>query len=257
MVLANDTEVIVVQDGETHLLHTNVDAKDKAALHEIHSYSVPVPIAVVRSHLSVYEDDCVRRLLTRTAGADLVDGWTKGPESNGISVVHGRVEGTSWRSLRTTGKLYVSAEKAARVLMAADMVPKYDDMTKSVQVIEKLSDVTEVRLASCNAVLITSPRDLCVTTTVRHEPSGRIVIATRSVDHPAGDRDGYVRALSYISGYVLTPDPHDPNVCEMALNAHMALGGNMPAFVVRYLGLSAPIKLVEKIREVVLAAPDL
>jgi hypothetical protein len=216
--------------------------------------TVPVPVSLIRTDLAAFQDDCLRRLLTRYSGADIIGGWTKGPESNGVRVVRGDVEGSAWHSLCTTATMPFSTDKALRVLTDDTLLLQFDDMTKSATVVEELSDETKIRVVSCKPVLFTSPRDFVTATTVRREPSGRILIATRSVDHPAGDREGYVRALSHISGYVLTPDAHDPNVCELSLIAHMDIGGNMPAKVIKYLGMSAPIKLVQKFRDVAIAA---
>ncbi|TYZ66765.1 hypothetical protein PybrP1_007753 [[Pythium] brassicae (nom. inval.)] len=229
--------------------------EQEAKVRAVRALPVPAPIPAVRAGLTEFENDSVQRLLLRYSGADVLpSGWRDGPDSHGIKVVYGEVAGSDWYTMRTTGKLRVSAAKAARILMAADMVPKFDEMTKEVKLLERLSEATEVRLVTAKSVMFTSARDFCVASTVRREASGRIVIATRSVDHPQGHTKGFVRALIYISGYIVTPDPHDPNACELAVVAHMDLGGNMPAMVVRYLGLSAPIKLVQKIQEVTLSA---
>lgn len=227
------------------------EGEDEARLAAVVNVSIPAPMALVRSAVDAFASDSVNRILLRDTGADVLpSGWTEGPTSNGISVVYGEVAGSKWYTMKTTGMLDVSAHKAAQLLMAADMVPKYDDMTKEVKVLEKLDANTEVRLASCKGIMFTSPRDFCVVTTYREMPDGRVVIATRSVDHPAGRRGGYTRALMLISGYILTPHPTDPNKCELKVVAHIDLGGNLPVMVVRYLGLSAPIKMVEKVREV-------
>lgn len=228
---------------------TSPEAED-AAVQQVLNVAIPAPMALVRPYADVFANDSVNRILLRDSGADVTNGWTEGPSSNGISVVYGEVEGSKWYSMKTTGMLDVPAHKAAQVLMAADMVPKYDDMTKEVKVLEKLNATTEVRLASCKGIMFTSPRDFCVVTTYREEADGRFIIATRSVDHPAGKRSGYTRAHMLISGYIVTPHPSDPNKCELKVIAHIDLGGNLPIMVVRYLGLSAPIKMVEKVREV-------
>lgn len=256
MVLSNDIEIINNNASEARMLHTSpVDAIDaEAKRRALEQIPVPIPASVVRTHIAEYEEDAIRRLLLRYSGADVINGWRDGPESHGIKVVYGDVEGSSWYTMCTTGKIQVGAEKTARVLISAEMVPKFDDMTKEVRVVEKPSDATEIRVVSCKGVMFTSPRDFVVATTVRKEASGRILVATRSVDHPEGKRSGYVRAVSYISGYIITPDSIDPNVCELSVIAHMDLGGSLPATVIRYLGLSAPIKIVEKIRDVAVRA---
>ncbi|GAB9473032.1 hypothetical protein Gpo141_00010195 [Globisporangium polare] len=252
MVLSSGIEIA---HGSNDSIKMATVEEQEAKVQQVRALSIPAPITTVRACLEEFENDSVQRLLLRYSGADVLpSGWRDGPDSHGIKVVYGEVPDSDWYTMRTTGKLRVSAARAAKILMAADMVPKFDDMTKEVKLLERLSEATEVRLVSAKSIMFTSARDFCVASTVRREASGRILIATRSVEHPHGHQKGFVRALIYISGYVVTPDPKDPDACEVAVVAHMDLGGNLPAMVVRYLGLSAPIKLVQKIDEVTHAA---
>ncbi|KAL4092993.1 hypothetical protein PRIC1_011982 [Phytophthora ramorum] len=214
------------------------------------TFAIPAPIASVRANIQAFEEDSIRLLLTRYDGLDVLpNGWRQGPSSKGIQVVYGEIAGSEWYSMKTTGTLHVSAAKAAQILMRCDMVPKFDEMTKEVKTMEKLSDASEVRRVTAKSVMFTAARDFSVVSTYREEASGRLLIATRSVEY-VPERKGYVRATILISGYVVTPHPSNPNMCEMSVIAHMDLGGNLPAMVVRYLGLSAPIKLVEKIHDI-------
>ncbi|CAH0475186.1 unnamed protein product [Peronospora belbahrii] len=218
------------------------------------TFSIPAPIASVRANIRAFEDDSIRKLLQRYDGVDVLpNGWREGPSNKDTQVVYGEVAGSEWYTMKTTGTLHVSASKAAAILMRCDMVPKFDDMTKEVKTMEKLSDVSEVRRVTAKSVMFTAARDFSVVSTFHEETSGRLLIATRSVEH-VPERKGYVRAIILISGYVVTPHPTNPNMCDISVIAHMDLGGNLPAMVVRYLGLSAPIKLVEKIHEVTLRA---
>ncbi|KAL4166626.1 hypothetical protein KRP22_013881 [Phytophthora ramorum] len=214
------------------------------------TFAILAPIASVRANIQAFEEDSIRLLLTRYDGLDVLpNGWRQGPSSKGIQVVYGEIAGSEWYSMKTTGTLHVSAAKAAQILMRCDMVPKFDEMTKEVKTMEKLSDASEVRRVTAKSVMFTAARDFSVVSTYREEASGRLLIATRSVEY-VPERKGYVRATILISGYVVTPHPSNPNMCEMSVIAHMDLGGNLPAMVVRYLGLSAPIKLVEKIHDI-------
>ncbi|KAI9920466.1 hypothetical protein PsorP6_015805 [Peronosclerospora sorghi] len=221
---------------------------------ETRDFSIPAPIEAVRANVQAFEQESLCKLLQRYNGMDVLpNGWRDGPCDKGIQVVYGEVAGSEWYTMKTTGTLDVSASKAAHLLMRCDMVPKFDDMTREVKALETLSDASEVRRVSAKSVMFTAARDFSVVSTYREESSGRHLIATRSVEH-VPERKGYVRALILISGYVVTPHASDPNTCEMSVIAHMDLGGKLPAMVVRYLGLSAPIKLVDKIREVTLQA---
>ena len=117
--------------------------------------------------------------------------------------------------------------------------------------------------------MFTSPRDFCVSTTVDQLSDGSYLIATHSVDHPDGQiRKKFVRASSMISGFIVTPgnlinqnpeenesendtDDDESEVCTVTIIAHMDLGGIIPPAVTRFLGFSAPIKLVRKLRSLV------
>ncbi|KAL0583294.1 hypothetical protein ABG067_006795 [Albugo candida] len=242
------------KDGksETKTDKTISISSGQVSIEETHDLKVPLPIEIVRDNLDEIKDDLFQRLLVRYAGTDVVpDGWIEGPNSNGVQVVHGSVRDNSWHTMKATGKLPCNPEEALRLLADRDMVPRFDDMTKEIRLLEQLDEHTEVRLVSCKGVMFTTPRDFCVVTSVRCEKSGRCLVATRSVEHTGSKQEGYTRALSYISGYVITPDSDDPNICEVAIIAHMDLGGHVPAFVVRQLGLSSPIDLFKSIRKLV------
>ncbi|KAG7395475.1 hypothetical protein PHYBOEH_003705 [Phytophthora boehmeriae] len=234
--------------------HSAPDAASESPVSESVTFSIPAPIAAVRSNLQEFEDDSMKKLQTRYDGLDVLpNGWREGPCSKGIQVVYGEVAGSEWYTMKTTGTLHVSADKAAAILMDCNMVPKFDDMTREVKPLEKLSEFSEVRQVSAKPVMFTTARDFSVVSTYRKMEDGRHLIATRSVEF-VPERKGFVRATILISGYVVVPHPTDPNMCEMSVIAHMDLGGNLPAMVVRYLGLSAPIKLVEKIHEITLSS---
>ncbi|KAG2520824.1 hypothetical protein JM16_005628 [Phytophthora kernoviae] len=226
MVFASTVEITRGGDIAPQTKHSAPDAAE-TPVSEAMTFSIPAPIASVRANIKEFEEDSINKLLTRYDGVDVLpNGWREGPCSKGIQVVYGEVTGSEWYTMKTTGTLQVSAEKAASILMDYNMVPKFDDMTREVKPVEKLSDASE---------------------------DGRHLIATRSVEY-VPERKGFVRATIIISGYVVVPHPTDPNMCEMSVIAHMDLGGNLPAMVVRYLGLSAPIKLVEKIHEITLSS---
>ncbi|KAG1683405.1 hypothetical protein DVH05_015312 [Phytophthora capsici] len=147
------------------------------------TFAIPAPIATVRANIAAFEEDSIRKLLTRYEGSDVLpNGWRQGPSNKGIQVVYGEVagKGSEWYTMKTTGTLNVSAAKAANILMRSDMVPKFDEMTKEVKTMEKLSEASEVRRVTAKSVMFTAARDFSVVSTYREEASGRILIATRS-----------------------------------------------------------------------------
>nr|CCA19122.1 conserved hypothetical protein [Albugo laibachii Nc14] len=237
---------------DTPHVESDIAIRPKVTKEQIHNLKVPIPIEMVRANLDGIKDDFFQRLLVRYSGTDVVpDGWIQGPNGDGVQVVYGSVCDNSWHTMKATGTLPCNSEDALQLLANRDMVPHFDDMTKEIRLLEQLDEHTEVRLVSCKGVMFTTPRDFCVITSVRREDSGRWLVATRSVEYPGSLQDRYTRALSFISGYVITPVRNDPIICEVAIIAHMDLGGHVPAFVVRQLGLSSPIDLIKSIRKVV------
>ncbi|KAF4143291.1 hypothetical protein GN958_ATG07504, partial [Phytophthora infestans] len=84
------------------------------------TFAIPAPIASVRANIAAFEEDSIRKLLTRYEGSDVLPiGWREGPSNKGIQVVYGEVDGkgSEWYTMKTTGMLHVSATKAAQILM--------------------------------------------------------------------------------------------------------------------------------------------
>jgi len=124
----------------------------------------------------------------------------------------------------------------------------FDEMTDNCRVIEDVCPATKtsVRYVQAKPVFPTSARDFLVVT-AEERMDDMIVIATRSIHHHAvPEQKGYVRAKTHISGYIIRKV--SPTTCEVTLVVHMDLGGYMPAPVINFLGTSAPIKLLKKLR---------
>jgi hypothetical protein len=217
---------------------------------------ISLPIDIALNDTEAYEEDAFRRLRRRETGADLKgkDGWKLAGEKKGAKVYQGFVEGTTWGTLKTVGTVDCSADKLAEILWENDNVPKYDDMTSYVKTIEKLGERSEFRHNMCKGVTgIISKRDFVVVSTRhRDEKTGIHYVATRSFDLPEHPEiSGVVRAKVLISGFIIRPHPDDENKCEMVTIMHFDLGGSVPAIAVNYLGKSAPLATVIRIRKVV------
>jgi len=206
---------------------------------------------MVQLHIGYFESQSIDMMLTRDAGKDIIPiGWNEGPSKGDIRVVYGDVVGSAWATMKTEGPLPTSVENAVQVLAKPENVSIYDDMTKKAEKILSISDHTDLRYVEAYGIMFTSPRDFCVATTIKYMENGQVIIATRSVlCDQCEPRYGYVRATMILSGYIITPVEGEPNKCTVALIAHMDFGGYLPATVIKYIGLSAPIKIIERLQE--------
>ena len=205
----------------------------------------------VRQHVHAFEEDSLMRLMKRYNGED-IEAWIEGPTKNKCTVFYAPVQGSDWYTMKASTVMNITMERAVQVLNDKDEVPKFDENTDRLTILEQVSDRTQIRLVSCKSVLFTTARDFCVATTVQRGVHGKTLIATTSVDHEGGrDQSGYVRALSLISGYIVSPVENHPEQCEITVLAHMDLGGYLPGALMRFLGLSAPIKLLSKLKKLV------
>lgn len=205
-----------------------------------------IDMKIVRKHLDRFEKESLDRLMLRDAGED-IDEWITGPSKKDVHVFYSPVKDSEWYTIKSVIKVNATVDKAVEILSDPEQVPLFDEMTSHVEILERIGSETQVRLVSAKSVMFTKARDFCVATTVHRHSDGRVLIATRSVDHPdARNRDGYVRALSIISGYIVTPMEGG---CQVTVIAHMDLGGYIPGAVMRFLGLSAPMKLLLKFQE--------
>lgn len=235
-------------DGTDDITFKSVNHDDENQL--MNSWST-VDIVTIREQVEAFEKESIRRMVVRDAGKD-IEKWLTGPSKNGVNVFYSPVEHSEWFTMKSTTIVNLSPDEALAMLTGEQNVPMYDEMTAKVTCLEHLSDKTEIRLVDAKSVMFTTARDFCVATTIEKDAEGRIIIATRSVTHPEGrdDRKGFCRATSMISGFVITP-LDDNNSCHVSVLAHMDLGGYMPAVVLKFLGLTAPIKLLSKVKELV------
>lgn len=216
---------------------------------------MPLPVDLAVNDTEAYEEDAFRRLRLRESGDDLKGaGWKQAGEKKGAKVYQGYVEGTTWGTLKTVGTIDCSADKLAEILWENENVPKYDDMTAYVNTISKIGERSEFRHNMCKGVIgIISKRDFVVVSSrYKDSATGVHYVATRSFDHPDfRDHSKCVRAKALISGFIIRPIPGDEEKCELVTIMHFDLGGNVPAVAVNFLGTTAPLATVIRIRKVV------
>lgn len=212
----------------------------------------------LRTNVSTVCQDLIARLVHRYQGLDLShQHWHVGPSRDGVQVEYAQVPGTPWYTLRSIMSLGNNTadhtfDRIKSTLENPHLIPRYDHMVEQVDVLETLDAQTQIRLVSAKRVMLTSRRDFCVLTTSAMLPDGRFVIATRSVDHEdARDRASFVRAKAMLSGYIVSLEDSGRQI-DISLIVHFDFGGYMPPAVMRFLGFSAPISLLCRLRQLLL-----
>jgi START domain len=126
----------------------------------------------------------------------------------------------------------------------------------------QIDEFTAIRRVACKPVWPTAPRDFVVCTTWEESEDGCILLCTRSVpDHFKEKVGNYVRGFINVSGYYIQPkstlDPSDPAYndcpeggCKVTLAAHTELGGSLPASVINMLSTAAPVKILNRVRDI-------
>lgn len=249
--LARSNQVDDVTDSLTDQIN-NIKIQNPEGKYD----AVPLSTDLALHDTQAYEEDAFRRLRLRETGEDLKDeaGWKLAGEKKDVKVYQGYVEGTTWATLKTVGIIDCSADKLAEILWENENVPKYDDMTAYVDTIAKVGDRSEFRHNVCKGVIgIISKRDFVVVSSrYKDEKTGSHFVATRSFDHPEyPEQPRCVRAKALISGFIIRPVPGDEEKCELVTIMHFDLGGNVPAVAVNFLGTTAPLATVIRIRKVV------
>jgi len=213
---------------------------------------VPLPVSLVEENLRSYEEDAFRRLRARDEGADLKNPWKLAGEKKGVKVYQGYVEGEAQGTLKTVGIIDCHADELAEYLWDPDNNPQYDDMTKYVHTIQQLGEQTEFRHNMCKGVVgIISKRDFVVASShYLDQETGIHYTATRSFNLPGHEPEhGVVRAKMLLGGFIVRPVPGEHASCELTTIIHIDLSGNIPAFAMNFMGVTAPLAVVERIKK--------
>lgn len=146
------------------------------------------------------------------------------------------VKGTQWNCYRVSGLLEATPMQAASVVLNDDRIGEYDLMFDRIEFLEKLDDRSRIRHSFYKPVWPTAARDFVIMTTWEQLEDGRVLVATRSVQHPLHPpQDNYVRARVLIAGYVFTPaQSKDGNLitfCDVIIHTDVSCDWIPPALL--------------------------
>ncbi|KAH9192288.1 hypothetical protein AeNC1_005728 [Aphanomyces euteiches] len=205
----------------------------------------PIVADEAAKDFAAFGQESVQILLARVSDDDVA--WSLAKEMDGVVVSRGVVPGNEWNCMKAVTRIQCSAEFLAGKLTDPTTMTSYDDNTDSVDVIKVVDDNTKILHVRAKAVFPTTAREVVIVTAKGPIENG-IVIATRSIEHEEVPLNPcYVRATTYISGYILTPISETE--CEVTMIVHMNLGGSVPSFIINMFAVDAPISLLRRLRD--------
>ncbi|RHZ31599.1 hypothetical protein DYB37_006181 [Aphanomyces astaci] len=197
---------------------------------------------------AAFGQESIQMLTDRASSKDTSIKWSLVKQYDGIDISRGVVEGNDWNAIKAVGIIRCAARFLADRLTDPNEMKSFDNNTDVCDVLDDVDDHTKVLHVRAKAVFPTTARDFVVVTAIGHlADKSTIVIASRSVEHAHAPIDPcYVRATTYLSGYLLRPT--SPSSCEVTMLVHMNLGGSLPSFIINMLAVDAPIHLLGKLR---------
>lgn len=146
------------------------------------------------------------------------------------------VKGTKWNCYRVSGLIEATPMQVASVVLNDDRIGEYDLMFDRIEFLEKLDDKSRIRHSYYKPVWPTAARDFIIMTTWEELEDGRVLVATRSVQHPLHPpSDKYVRARVLIAGYVFTPAQSSSGnlvtFCDVIIHTDVACDWAPPALL--------------------------
>mmetsp|Transcript_25830 Transcript_25830/g.33878 ORF Transcript_25830/g.33878 Transcript_25830/m.33878 type:complete len:425 (+) Transcript_25830:111-1385(+) len=147
------------------------------------------------------------------------------------------VEGTKWNCYRVSGMIEATPMQVASLVIDDNRIGEYDEMFDRIEFLERIDERSSIRHSYYKAIWPTTARDFVINTTWEPLEDGRVIVATRSVDHPLVPSclEKYVRARVLIAGYVMTPiKGEDGNLitfCDVIIHTDISCDWLPPAFV--------------------------
>ncbi|KAF0684344.1 Aste57867_23657 [Aphanomyces stellatus] len=217
------------------------------------AYENPAAVNEKAVDYTAFGEESARLLVARVDGNDDSIEWSEVKEWDGVTVFRGVVDDNDWNCIKAVATVHCSAQSLADRLADPAEMKTFDSNTDAVTVVEVVDAATTILHVRAKAIFPTTARDFSVVTARHMDASSmagspRTVIASRSIDHEDIPVDPwYVRAYTYLSGYVL--QPLSESECQVTMIVHMNLGGSLPSFVINLLAVDAPIYLLQRLRE--------
>ncbi|RLO03057.1 hypothetical protein DYB28_013349, partial [Aphanomyces astaci] len=202
------------------------------------SSKLPKALVTPGFHRSVTQDadelmqlgvDTIDKFLARESGHD-GSVWTPQTSSSRrdstVSFSTGKVPGYSVRAVKATGQVACSAVHLANKLKDPVRLREYDMTILSSRVVEEVDmpSFTTIQFWQGVPLFPATAREFCVLTAERRLPQGVIVLAARSIEHPAVPPNAaYVRGEIYITGFILRPT--SASTCTVTALRHVNLHG--------------------------------
>lgn len=175
--------------------------------------------------------------------------WGEARQYDKVTLYKGSVKDSSWAILKAETTIHASCEDILTLLNDSSRMPEIDEMVSHCDVVKTIDASKSLKLQHIYAkpVFPTTARDFTVVTGMHRMDDGSVLFCTRSTDVIEKDAQ-YVRATIIISGYVIKPCAN--NTCNLTVIVHTDLGGHIPATIINMVSTSAPLKLMNNIRNI-------
>ncbi|KAI9911582.1 hypothetical protein PsorP6_009112 [Peronosclerospora sorghi] len=203
-----------------------------------------------------YGKENIQILLNRNSGDDKVTTWEHVNDADGVKVWRGTVVGCDWCPFRATCRINADKHVIEQVLLDPDSMLELDEMMEGIVTLRSLGESNRLALRQITSKgqFPISGREFLVVTHATTLEDGRIVVATRSIDiEGIAPLDGYVRANNFISGYIVeeVKDAGRKGYCIVTLIAHADLAGYIPPSIIKMLGTSSTVKVLQSLERIV------
>lgn len=164
--------------------------------------------------------------------------WEK-EASNKDVVIHSQIDKkTGLKIIRATTRIRAPKEKIIEVVEDVAVILEWDKTMDDARIIHKTDDYY-VLYTLIKKVPLIDQRESVFLGKFYHEEDGTILGVGTSIDHPdVPKKDDKVRATAYLVGWVLKPDPNDPNVTDYTLILHINPQGWIPSTVFNWFAHS-------------------
>eukprot|EP00741_Cyanophora_paradoxa_P009975 tig00000157_g9661.t1 len=186
--------------------------------------------------------DVSRELLALANGG----GWRSAGEQEGVKI---STKSSGARQLvKGEGIINTSPQKFCACIGSEGATRSYNKMIKNGRVIERHSE-NPIKRALIYYAEIGFPRpvwdrDMVYAAFTRCTSDGTCIAGVRSVEHPdVPERDGFVRAKCYTSGWIARPVAGEPDKSHVTYIANADLGGWLPTSVVNWASTSQALNV--------------
>ena len=137
--------------------------------------------------------------------------------------------------MRAFGPIDWPAKDIFRCICYAPLRKEWDVNNDVMMHTKKIGANAYITYSKTIKKFVISARDFVVNYIINEEADGSILFCASSdnCQHDIAENSGVVRAYTALSGYIIKPDPNDPNKSFISMCNEIDLKGGIPEFAMR------------------------